>query len=181
MTIPRLHKGLPGSVKWLISAFVLFCALNHVFAGLTVYLSTRATAGGVEEYWYYKTAVDLARMSHQHFFGHGTMYLLLGAVLLMTPLSEKKKCVVVLLPFLGAGLDQLAWWLMKYHSIHWELLSMFAGANGLQTVFRIHDHQKEEWIVSLCKSVIRAAQQVSVSVFYQKNSRVLFRILQRLP
>jgi hypothetical protein len=120
-------RELPLSAKALITAFLVSMGLNHGFAGLLSYYIGNSAAGGEKEHFQYKDIVYLLRMSHQHAFGHGVMYTVLGAIFLLSTLPERLKTPLILLPFLGAGLDLAAWWLQKYAAADYEWLSIAGG------------------------------------------------------
>ncbi len=58
----------------------------------------------------------LARSSHAHLFGMGTLYALAGLVFLMTDTRPRWKGICVALPFVAMLLDIGCWWLTKLHA-----------------------------------------------------------------
>ena len=123
----RQLRHLPASAKALITAFLVSMGLNHAFAGWLSFEIANSAAGGEKEHFQYKTLVYLLRMSHQHAFGHGIMYFALGAIFLLSSLPERLKTLLILIPFIGAGVDLLAWWLEKYAQANYEWLSIVGG------------------------------------------------------
>jgi hypothetical protein len=127
--VPNIHLDrLAISAKILISLFLLSMTLNHIFALLLGYHITHEAFSSTEEYYYYQQDTrKLLRMSHQHSFGHGIMYFILGGLFYLTRTKETWKKFLIPLPFIGAGLDQTSWWLIKFKSVHWEWLSYLGG------------------------------------------------------
>ena len=93
--------GLPSSAKLLIMFFLTATALTHLFAAGAVWQTTQVTFHGNAEYFRFAKPLHLFRMSHQHAFGHGTMYLLVGAIFLCTHATEWLKVLGVSLTSLG--------------------------------------------------------------------------------
>ncbi len=56
---------------------------------------------------------SLARSSHAHLFGMSVLFLLAGAIFLMTDMNARVKGVVVALPFIAMFIDIACWWLTK--------------------------------------------------------------------
>ena len=101
--------------------------LNHAFAGWLSWEIAHSAAGSAREHFQYKDLVYLLRMSHQHAFGHGAMYTLMGGAFLFSLWPEKVKAFFIVLPFVGATVDLASWWLMKYAFRDYEWL---AGVGG---------------------------------------------------
>ncbi|MBI3013068.1 MAG: hypothetical protein HYY63_05520 [Elusimicrobia bacterium] len=119
---------LPVSAKVLITLFLTAVAASHVFSLLLSYHVTHEAFASTEEYFHYQQDTrKLLRMSHQHAFGHGIMYLMLGGILCLSRIKENWKLFLIPLPFLGAGLDQTSWWLLKFRGVEWEILSYIGG------------------------------------------------------
>ena len=57
------------------------------------------------------SASKRATTTHAHLFGMGMLFLLLGAIFLLTNTRRETKAVVVAAPFLGMFLDIGSWWL----------------------------------------------------------------------
>jgi hypothetical protein len=103
-------------------------AANHIFSLRLAYHVTHEAFESTEEYYHYQQDTrKLLRMSHQHAFGHGIMYLMLGGMFCLTSIKEKWKRILIPIPFIGAGLDQMSWWLVKFKGVQWEWLS-YLGA-----------------------------------------------------
>ena len=126
MELPSLPR-LPVSARLLITAFLVSMALNHLFAGGLAWQLSHSELGSIKEHFQYKDLIYLLRMSHQHAFGHGIIYALLGAVFLLSSWPEKLKAAIILTPFLGALLDLSSWWMLKYLAGDYEWLSIAGG------------------------------------------------------
>src|SRR6266700_3029341 len=119
---------LSVSAKTLITLFLAAMILNHLFAVLLTYYLTHSAFQSAAEYFHFTDVRKLLRMSHQHMFGHGTMYFIVGALFCLTSVKESWKRVVIPLPFAGAALDLMSWWLIKFKGEKWEILSMLGGS-----------------------------------------------------
>jgi hypothetical protein len=115
------------AAKLLSTAVLVTYAGVHLFA-LWLARHVSEVAGSAQTHFAYRDLTYLLRMSHQHMFGHGTMYFVTGALFLMTDVREGLKRGIVLLPFVGAGMDLGCWWLLKHDARNWEWLSMLGGA-----------------------------------------------------
>ncbi len=126
---PVLDLGaLPGGWKLLILFYLVATALTHAFAVGAIWQSTTVAMSGAPEYFRRATVLHLFRMSHQHAFGHGTMYLLIGVLGLLTRAPESLRVLGVALTFTGALCDLASWWLQKFGGPSFEPLSMGGGA-----------------------------------------------------
>lgn len=120
-------SGLPRKAKWLVTLLLISYALNHVFSSLLVWEVTRHVDASAKEHFAYKTLAVLLRMAHQHTFGHGTMYFVTSAIFLFAGLGEALTLAVIAAAFAGAWLDLASWFLLKYGSERWEILSVIGG------------------------------------------------------
>lgn len=121
-------NSLAKSAKILVSLFLFEIAANHIFSLLLAYHITHDAFSSTEEYFHYQQDTrKLLRMSHQHSFGHGVMYLIVGGLFCFTKVKEKVKLALIPTPFIGAGLDQTSWWLMKFKGVEWEWISYLGG------------------------------------------------------
>lgn len=120
-------KDLPLKAKWLISLVLISFALNHISSTVLLWEVTRNVNSTAKEHFTYKTLTALLRMTHQHTFGHGTMYFITGAFFLFAGWSLRATLLVISLPFLGAWLDIFSWFMLKYGSEKWEILSILSG------------------------------------------------------
>jgi hypothetical protein len=120
--------GLPRVAKLAALLFLLSVALTHCFAAGAIWQATRAAYAGAPEYFRRATVLHLFRMSHQHAFGHGTMYLLLSVLALLGRGSRRWKALGIALAFLGALADLASWWLQKFGGPSFEPLSFGGGA-----------------------------------------------------
>lgn len=118
---------LPRPAKWLITLVLTSFLLNHLFAALLVWQVTTQVDSSAKEHFAFKTFAVLLRMAHQHTFGHGTMYFITCALFLFAGMPEILTLTLITGAFLGAWLDLASWFLLKYGSERWEILSMVSG------------------------------------------------------
>ena len=118
---------LPRTAKWLITLAIVSFGMTHLFAAALVWQVTTQVDASAKEHFNFKSFAVLLRMGHQHAFGHGTMYFLTGAVFLFAGISEFWTLALITGTFVGAWLDLTSWFLLKYGSERWELLSMVSG------------------------------------------------------
>jgi hypothetical protein len=121
----RTDRFTPAG-RALAASTLLFFMGVHAFALWLAKAVTHA-AGSAQDHFAYRDLIYLLRMSHQHLFGHGVMYFIAGMFFLATPVRERTKAWIVPLPFIGAGLDLAAWWMLKYASSDMEWLSAAGG------------------------------------------------------
>lgn len=120
-------RELPRPAKWLVTLVIISFALNHLFSAWLVWEVTTNVDPSAKEHFAYKTFAVLLRMAHQHTFGHGTMYFITSALFLFAGMPELLALALITGAFLGAWLDLASWFLLKYGSPRWELLSMASG------------------------------------------------------
>lgn len=125
--VPALADWSPAA-KTLVFLYLGATALTHLFAVGAIWQATRVAVNGNAEYFRFAKPLHLFRMSHQHAFGHGTMYLLVGALALATRAPVRAAAFGIGLTFLGALADLASWWLQKYGGPSFEPLSMGGGA-----------------------------------------------------
>jgi hypothetical protein len=118
---------LPRKAKWLVTLVLGSFGLNHLFSAWLVWEVTHNVDAGAKEHFAFKTLAVLLRMAHQHTFGHATMYFITSAIFLLAELSETLVITIVTAAFLGAQMDLASWFLLKYSSERWEILSMIGG------------------------------------------------------
>ena len=126
--IPPLTAWSPPA-KLLTFLYVMAAGLTHLFAVGAIWQATRVAVSGNAEYFRYMKPLQLFRMSHQHAFGHGTMYLATGALALASSGGPRLKVLGIALAFLGAGSDLASWWLQKFGGPSFEPLSLGGGAS----------------------------------------------------
>jgi len=95
---------------------------------VAIWQATTVAMTGAPEYCRRATLLHLFRMSHQHAFGHGTMYALVGVLGLLTRAPESWRVLGVSLAFTGALSDLASWWLQKFGGPSFEPLSIGGGA-----------------------------------------------------
>lgn len=120
-------SALPAGWKLLIVFYLAAAGLTHAFAFGAIREAVFTAMTGAPEYFRRATLLHLFRMSHQHAFGHGTMYLLLGILGMLTRASESTRVLGVSLCFLGALSDLASWWLQKLGGPSFEPLSIGGG------------------------------------------------------
>ena len=124
-----------ASTKILVTAFLIVMGLGYLMALVNVWSKTGFTYQGVvehlcgseEEMIYPKEFSELVESSHVHLFAHPPMFLLLGAILLFTSLSERLKKLLVPIPFIAIVLDIGSFWLTRYVAPGFAALTLFAG------------------------------------------------------
>lgn len=119
---------LPISGRVLITFFVAILGLVHVFALTEVYLQIKVNASSIEEYFSYVPLAKLAAMTHTHLFGHAIMYALVAGLFMFTRVREILKTLILSIAIAGGLWDTASWWLIKYASAKFEVLSMLSGA-----------------------------------------------------
>jgi len=117
----------PVPAKLAVFFFLVAAALTHAFAAGAIWQATRVNYHSNAEYFRFMSLLQLFRMSHQHAFGHGTMYLLAGLLLAGTRAPDRVKILGISLTALGALSDLSSWWLQKFLGPSFEPLSMTAG------------------------------------------------------
>ena len=75
-----------------------------------------------------KGTTKLAAMTHAHLFGLVTMYTLISALFLFTRLGERLKILILSTAISGGLWDVTSWWLIKYASAKFEIISILSGA-----------------------------------------------------
>lgn len=126
--LPAFPLGaLPAGWKLLILFYLAAAGLTHAFAFGAIREAVFTAMSGAPEYFRRATLLHLFRMSHQHAFGHGTMYLLLGVLGMLTRARESTRVLGVALCFLGALSDLASWWLQKLAGPSFEPLSIGGG------------------------------------------------------
>lgn len=124
---PVSLENFPGSAKVAMTLTLISYALVHAFALLEVYSVTRVTFKTVSEYFFYMTLPKLMAISHAHFFGHGTMYLITSAFFIFSKVSEFWKILFISLALSAGLLDVGSWWAIKYGGGKYEMFSALAG------------------------------------------------------
>ena len=124
---PILLENFPMSAKVAVTLALVAYGLVHVFALLEVYLVTRISFKSVAEYFFYMKLPKLAAISHSHFFGHGTMYLITSLIFIFSKLREYWKIIFISIALSAGLLDVPSWWAIKYGGSQYEIFSAAAG------------------------------------------------------
>jgi hypothetical protein len=119
--------ALPRKAKWLITLVLISFLLNHLFAVLLVREVTTQIDKSAREHFSFKSFAILLRMAHQHAFGHGVMYFLTSAFFLLAEASEALAIGLMTALFAASWFDILSWFLLKFRTGRWELLSEASG------------------------------------------------------
>jgi hypothetical protein len=120
--------ALPRKAKWLITLVLCSFLLSHLFAALLVREVTTQIDKSAKEHFSFKSYAILLRMAHQHSFGHGVMYFIASGIFLFADAAEALTIALMTMLFAGSWLDILSWFMLKYGSARWELLSAASGA-----------------------------------------------------
>ncbi|MCK5527369.1 MAG: hypothetical protein KAJ05_09480 [Candidatus Latescibacteria bacterium] len=123
------------STKLLVTVFLLTMGLGYLMAmvnvgvqaGFTYQSVSEHMIGNEEEMIYPKEFASLVGTSHTHLFGHPPMFLLLGAIFLLTSVSEKFKKILLPIPFIAVVLDMGSLWLTRYVAPGFAYLTIFSG------------------------------------------------------
>lgn len=123
----------PGGAKFAKSWHALsltvasFLGLNVLFGGLTAFL-LNGVPEDAQAYFSEISALKLARLSHEHFFGYAVLFGLITALTMFFVGSGRKR---VLIPaaasFAFSALDAASWWLSRYVSTGFHTLSFLTG------------------------------------------------------
>ncbi len=126
-TPPVLLKDFPSSAKAAITLALFAYSFVHILALLEVYLMTKVSFKSTPEYFFYMKLPKLVSISHAHFFGHGTMYLVTSLIFIFSRLKESWKLVFISLSLSAGLLDVPSWWAIKYGGDQYEIFSGLAG------------------------------------------------------
>jgi hypothetical protein len=130
-------RAIPGqtagewvkSVHWNVLSMVVlsFLGLNVLFGLLTAFLVTDG-GSATDEYFENMTAFKLAKLSHQHFFGYGLLFGILALLALCFVGARKRTIFPIIFGFIFTILDVSSWWMAKYISTGFHLLSLISGS-----------------------------------------------------
>ena len=117
------------SAHWNILSMVVlsFLGLNVLFGLLTAFLVTDG-GSATDEYFENMTAFKLAKLSHQHFFGYGLLFGILALLALCFVGARKRTIFPIIFGFIFTILDVSSWWMAKYISTGFHLLSLISGS-----------------------------------------------------
>lgn len=105
-----------------------FLGMNVFFGGLTAFLLNGNTVDA-QSYFADISALKLARLSHQHFFGYGLLFGIMALLGLFFVGPNKKRVLFpVLVSFCFGALDVASWWLSRYVSFGFHTLSFITGS-----------------------------------------------------
>ncbi len=120
-----LHLALPWHV---LSLLVLVFLAGNVGFGL---LTAKLTVQSVEmaaDHFSNLTALRLAKLSHQHFFGYGLLFGIAAALALtFAHRRDHWLYLAMLAGFLASGADVISWWLAAYVSLGFYWLTIISG------------------------------------------------------
>lgn len=105
---------------------VSFLGLNVAFGGLTAFL-LNGNGEDARSYFTELSALKLARLSHEHFFGYAVLFGTMGALALLFVGHRKRVMFPLLVTFAFSGLDAASWWLSRYVSFGFHTLSFITG------------------------------------------------------
>lgn len=91
------------------------------------------------------TVAALARSTHAHLFGMSVLFVLLGAVYLMSDAGKRNQCVVVSLPFLAMFMDVGCWWLARVNPLFCWGIVVGGGLMAMAVAYEIGRPLWELW------------------------------------
>lgn len=140
-------RDWPASARLLLTAYLLVLLLVHAFALWEVKLQTGEVWTSASEYFSYMSQAKLVATTHNHLYGLGTLYALVGLVYALgTRHAEGLKLAAIAMTLGGAVADLGSWWGIKYVSPAFEYLSMACGAAfTLGFLFMAASIAKEAW------------------------------------
>lgn len=103
-----------------------FLALNVGFGGATALL-LNGKEDDARAYFAEISALKLARMSHEHFFGYALLFGTMGALALGFVGNRRRVVFPLLAAFAFAALDVASWWLARYAGFGFHTLSYLTG------------------------------------------------------
>lgn len=96
---------------WLTNTFLYFDKMSLDPASVVAYY-----LGDEARFLAPRSAQALLEISHFHLFAMGMLLLVLTHLMLFVPLADRTKLWLIVLPFLSAGVDEGAGWLVRFVS-----------------------------------------------------------------
>lgn len=135
----KIH-GLPKPAKLLIGFFIITLSFGYYTGLRFVQDNTKYTTDGIEEHYlgneadedaevmkFKKSEKEIISMVHNHVISMSVIFLLLGAILLMTSLPAKLKKFLIVEPFISIVLTFGGIWLMWAGVLWFKYIVIFSG------------------------------------------------------
>jgi len=97
------------ALLWVTNALLYFHKMDLTPASVVHYY-----LGSEEEFLQPRSYQGLLEVSHFHLFAMGMLLLVLTHLMLFVPLADRAKAWLIAVPFLSAGLDEGAGWLVRF-------------------------------------------------------------------
>ena len=94
---------------WVTNALLYFSKMSLSYASVVAYY-----LGSEESFRPARSYEGMLEVAHFHLFAMGMLLLVLTHLMLFVPLADRAKAWLIALPFLAAGLDEGAGWLVRY-------------------------------------------------------------------
>jgi hypothetical protein len=107
-TIVLLYALYVGAL-WVTNALLYFQKMGLTPASVLEYYR-----GNEDKFLQPRSFQGLLEVSHFHLFAMGMLLLVLTHLMLFVPLADRTKAWLIAVPFLAAGLDEGAGWLVRY-------------------------------------------------------------------
>jgi len=104
-----LLYALYVAVLWLTNALLYFEKMGLSPSSVVEYYR-----GDEERFLQPRTYQGMLEVSHFHLFAMGMLLLVLTHLMLFVPLADRAKAWLIAVPFLSAGLDEGAGWLVRF-------------------------------------------------------------------
>ncbi|MBL4594393.1 MAG: hypothetical protein JKX68_11350 [Flavobacteriales bacterium] len=135
----KIHE-LPKQAKLLIGAFILTLSFGYYTGLRFVGENTGNTTNGIEEHYlgneadedaevmkFKKSEKEIISIVHTHVISMSVIFLMLGAILLMTSLPVKLKKLLIVEPFISIILTFGGIWLMWSGVLWFKYVIIFSG------------------------------------------------------
>jgi hypothetical protein len=127
-------------LQTIVVLYAVYVAALWLTNGLLYFQKMGLTPGSVLEYYrgneerflQPRSYQGLLEVSHFHLFAMGMLLLVLTHLMLFVPLGDRAKAWLIAVPFLAAGLDEGAGWLVRYgHPVFaWAKIAGFLLLQG---------------------------------------------------
>jgi hypothetical protein len=104
-----LLYALYVAALWVTNALLYFEKMSLAPSSVVSYY-----LGNEERFLQPRTYQGMLEVSHFHLFAMGMLLLVLTHLMLFVPLADRAKAWLIAVPFLAAGLDEGAGWLVRY-------------------------------------------------------------------